>query len=122
MSGCSGWWRRTGSALAALILTVLAFAPTLDSIVCHDEGGAPAASTADLFVATVEPAHDVGGAHAQDALDICIHGHCHHGSPYVPADPVIVDIPAGQPAHHALERLKVATSDPQFGLKRPPRA
>ena len=39
MTGLSTWWRRAGGLLAALVLTVLTFGPSLDTYICRDEGG-----------------------------------------------------------------------------------
>lgn len=121
MAWTSTWWRRLGTALAALVLTVLTFGPSLDRLLCHDESSLTAAA-AELQPGAV-PADLRGTDHADDGLAPCVHGHCHHGSPYVPAAPESAaapqDVVAPQPP---LMRVRVPTSDPKYGLIRPPRA
>ena len=44
MARTSPWWRKVGMALAVLVLTVLTFGPSLDGLLCRDEGGIGALS------------------------------------------------------------------------------
>jgi hypothetical protein len=106
-------------ALAALVLIVLTFGPSLDSLVCQGERGL-SVSAAELSVSSAMPDPDERG-HPGDGA--CIHGHCHHGGSYVPASPVAAEAP-GRLAAVDLRpaRARVRTSDPKFGLMRPPRA
>lgn len=120
MMGFSTWWRRAGGLLAALVLTVLTFGPSLDTYICRDEGGMSAAA-AEQTAATVQDEADSAGGH-EKALGACVHGHCHHGAAYTPVDaspsneaPVLAN-------KHDLPRVAVRSSDPKFGLMRPPRA
>lgn len=119
MAGPSTWWRKFGTALAALVLTVLAFGPSLDAIVCHDEGGGLAAAAAEMPGVLVSDPAPIGD-HPDDG-GVCIHGHCHHPSPYVPTTLIASAEPKESSARHALARVSVPTSDLKFGLKRPPR-
>ena len=125
----SSWWRKVGMTLAALVMTLLTFAPALDGLLCRDEDSlsavvatlAPAANAADAGVDLVS--HEDRGAPTPDDRGVCLHGHCHHTTPYVGA----VDVAAERPvrlaaADHILEPGHAPTSEPIFGLKRPPRA
>lgn len=106
--------------VAALLVAVLSLGPSVDALVCGDDLGmnAAAAETTILAGQSVNtPADDHGSAPA----DVCIHGHCHHFAPFVPIDdPTVMasDLPS---ANHVLGRSVVRKTDPQFGLKRPPR-
>lgn len=115
------WWRKLGAVLAALVLGLLTFGPSLDSIVCHDEAGMSAA--ASELPTAAEASDQGGGWPSDDALGACVHGHCHHGASYVPA--MAAAAASGQEPmtdNHPLPRDRVRTSDPKFGLMRPPRA
>lgn len=115
------WWRKLGAVFAALVLSVLTFGPSLDGILCHDEGGLSAAA-AELPSLKASPDADLTG-HKADGLAPCIHGHCHHGAAYVPVLPIASETPHELRIHaQRLPRQRVATSDPKFGLMRPPRA
>src|SRR3546814_16475416 len=120
MVACPTWWRRLGGALAALVLTVLTFGPSLDSFICHDEIRAPAAAAAGAIV-TVQPVSTDSAGHVQDGLGVCIHGHCHHGAAYVPVQLPTADGPAVHPSRRRWAREQVATSNPHFELLQPPR-
>ena len=120
MTGRGAWWRRLGGLWAALVLVALAVGPSLDGFICHDEGGRATAAAALADVAAQDvgqpnPAHD-------DGLGPCVHGHCHHASPYVPVDEVVADAAVSPLMRYALARNAVRTSDLHFELKRPPRA
>lgn len=120
MARTSPWWRRLSAALAALVLTVLTFGPGLDMIVCHDEGSLSAAAAELVPVAVGD---DVApGGHSDDGAGVCIHGHCHHPAPYVPATLLTAEAPSVSEGEHDWLRVTVPTSDLQFELKRPPRA
>lgn len=121
MARNSSWWRKIGTALAALVLTVLTFGPSLDDLVCRNEGG-PAAMAAQSAPMTITAEHHDAGVGIDGFGDICLHGHCHHAAAYVPVLPMASETPAfvlsvaSRPV-----RSRVPTSDPQFGLLRPPR-
>lgn len=119
MARTPSWWRRLGAALAALVVAVLAFGPGLDRLVCGEEGGL-AAAAAEHSPAAASPDHSTAGHHDDD-LGACVHGHCHHAASYAPAVTVAAAEPAVMRARHGLPRGRVATSDPKFGVLRPPR-
>ena len=120
MARTSPWWRKVGMALAALVLTVLTLGPSLDGFLCRDEGSIGAVA-AELPVAVASDYGDAGPA--EEGPGICLHGHCHHAAPYVPATPAASDVNTHLAAvAHPLLRGRVPTSDPKFGLIRPPRA
>ena len=120
MARTSPWWRKVGMALAALVLTVLTLGPSLDGLVCRDEGSLSAVA-AELPVAAA--AADVAPEPLDEGPGICVHGHCHHSAPYVPATPPASELSAPLLAvAHPFVRDRVPTSDPKFGLIRPPRA
>jgi len=119
MAGRSTWWRRLGATLAALALVVLTFGPSLDSLLCHDEAGLQAAAAEQ----TVASNPDAEAEHpAADGSGLCVHGHCHHAAPFLPADAVRSAEPASHLARHTWARATLPSSAPKFGLKRPPRA
>jgi hypothetical protein len=109
-----------GGVLAALVLTVFTFGPSVDGLICQNEDWPVAAATAGTL-ATAQPANPDAG-HSDDSLDGCIHGHCHHGAAYVPVELPMAETPAMRPSRQSWARVQVATSDPQFDLMRPPRA
>ncbi|WP_374468876.1 hypothetical protein [Phenylobacterium sp.] len=113
------WWRRLGAALAAFALVLVALGPSLDALVCRDDAGAAAAAHQEIGqVGDADDAAPAGGG-----LDACVHGHCHHGGGHAPprlADAEGPGLSAGRPGGFA--RQRVPTSDPQYGLMRPPRA
>ena len=112
------WWRKIGMALAALVLAVLTLGPGLDGLVCRDEGGAVAAAPI-----AAEAASDGHSGSADQGADICVHGHCHHSAPYVPSALASVETRDHLTGDaHLLARARIPTSDPKFGLMRPPRA
>lgn len=109
-----------GAALAALVLTVLTFGPGLDTLICHDEGGLPAAA-AEVPVGDVA-SDDSPASHPDDGAGVCIHGHCHHPTPYVAATHAADPAPSVADGRHEWLRVTMPASDLKFGLKRPPRA
>lgn len=116
----SSWWRKLGTALAALVLTLLTFGPSLDGLICKDEGAGLSAAASEA--PTVTASHQDLSGQKNDPAGPCMHGHCHHGSQYVAAVPqldVTPEPPVGEV--HPLSSDRVPTSDPKFGLKRPPR-
>lgn len=105
--------------MAALVLTVLTFGPSLDSYICRDEGGLSAAA-AEATVLAVQGDHapdDHGGPAGE-----CVHGHCHHGAAFVPMVAIATEAPRVSAAKHELVRVRVPTAEPRFGFMRPPRA
>lgn len=124
MAGRSTWWRRLGGLLAALVLAVLTMGPSLDALICGGEDGMSAAAA----VQTVDSDHAVAveDGHGQSPHDgdltPCMHGHCHHGAPYVPAALSDAEEPSVLTDGHDLDRVTVVTSDRHFQLKRPPRS
>lgn len=108
------------AALAALVLTVLTFGPGLDSLICHDEGS-PSVAAAEMPVGDAASDEKPVG-HTDDGGGVCIHGHCHHPAPYVPATQMAAQAPSVADGQHEWLRVAVPTSNLQFGLKRPPRA
>lgn len=121
MARTSPWWRKVGMALAALVLTVLTLGPSLDGLLCRDEGSLGAVA-AEMPVAALAADH-TDPRPLDEGPGICVHGHCHHSAPYVPATPPGGELSAPLLAvAHPFVRDRVPTSDPKFGLIRPPRA
>lgn len=112
--------------LAALVLTLLTFGPALDGLLCRDEDSLSATlamltPTADAGADLVS--HPDGGAPSPEDKGVCLHGHCHHPTPYVAAVGVAAERPVRlAAADHALATGRPPTSEPTYGLKRPPRA
>lgn len=121
MARTSPGWRKIRTALAALVLTLLTLGPSLDGVICRDEGGLSAAAG----MTTVVHAMPVQGAapHSDDGPGLCVHGHCHHGAAYAPMAAPAADAPGGPiGVAGSPRRERVRTANPQFGLMRPPRA
>lgn len=122
MAGLSTWWHRVGRVVAALVLTVLTLGPSIDGLICKDEGGAIAAAGA-FTVASVQDVDQSNASHERDGLGACVHGHCHHAAPFVPVDAIASDVAPKSPhGRYRLAADAVPTSDAHFGLIRPPRA
>lgn len=110
--------REAGAALTALLLAVLAFGPGMDSLICRDEAVAAFAQSATLDLPS--PGAD---DHAHDTGDVCVHGHCHHGGGSMPALAAVTQMPGPWgAARQTRSRARVPTTNPKFGLMRPPRA
>lgn len=109
--------------LAGLVLALLTFAPALDGLLCRDEASLSAVVASMSPAADSLVAHQDHGAPAPQDKGVCLHGHCHHPTPCVGA----LDLAAERPvrlaaADHALATGRPPTSEPTYGLKRPPRA
>ena len=101
----------------ALFLGVLAFGPALDAAVCE-----PEAATAVMAIDDTATAPDDGHDADVAADATCIHGHCHHAAFDIPSLAGLSDEAASVAARHDAPPSAGPTSDPIFGLKRPPRA
>ena len=66
----------------AALLVVLMVAPTFDEFVCLNDQPATSAQ-AEVDPASEAQPDPAGATHAPDGGDICAHGHCHHGVPFV---------------------------------------
>lgn len=115
------WLRRLGAVLAALVLAVLAFGPSLDALLCHDDADLGAVA-AEMPAFGAEPGDQGPGEHAGGRA-ACVHGHCHHGAAHTPAlsAPDASRADAGA-AGLGTPRTRIPTSDLKFRLIRPPRA
>ena len=91
MARTSPWWRKVGMALAALVLTVLTLGPGLDGLLCRDDGSFSAVA-AELPVAAAADKIDPGPL--DEGPGVCVHGHCHHSAPFVPATPAASELSA----------------------------
>jgi len=120
MTARSTWWRRLGGPWVALVLAVLALGPSLDGLICHDEGR-PASSSSSAAVVAAQDVDQPSPAH-DDGLGPCVHGHCHHAAPYVPVDAVVAEAAVSPRTRYALAPNAAPTFDLHFELKRPPRA
>lgn len=110
--------------MVVVALSLLAFGPTLDLLICaHD--GSPVATSPQSTEATVTASQPSDHPDATSAADHgaadCPHGHCHHGAPGAPAVTTFVAAPMTLAVRPAIPRLAVPTSDLSFGLDRPPR-
>lgn len=127
MGETSAFWIKTRAVLAALVLTLLAFGPSLDQVVCGGEWSGKAVAAESTSPATMMSAmsgsqDDHAKGHAGDAAGLCSHGHCHHGSTFVGASTGAVDPVAHVRDVYAFALSSPAVTDIKFGLKRPPRA
>jgi hypothetical protein len=106
--------------LAACLLVALVSAPTIDAIVCQDDATVEASQLTAAAAGHLEVG-SVGEAPA-DLGDVCPHGHCHHGVPYVPAQgPTLTASFTLAGAPPPAEHPALSSQTPQ-GLLRPPRA
>jgi hypothetical protein len=111
-------------ALGVIVMIAMAAGPSLDSLICRDDSGfAAAAAESPHELAASDPQKHGGPEGLADGVAPCVHGHCHHVAPFMPLIPEA----AGAPADFAVktqrpDRQRVATSDPKFGLMRPPRS
>jgi hypothetical protein len=114
-------WRRLAGAFVAFTLAVFVCGPTLDALICHDDGAIAAVGLGSG--GQLAASDESGGDHsAPQPHQPCPHGHCHHGGQSVLmtlADTAIIDAKAELPAPSASPAL--ATRMPS-GLERPPRA
>lgn len=110
-------------ALAAILLVGV---PLAEAATCGGEGlNAPieaASSAADMVSAVTADADDVSHDYSTgDDAQHCIHGHCHHYSPFKSNDavsPVMLDASAeSKPISSAVLLTRVIS-----GLERPPKA
>lgn len=109
-----------GAALAALVMTVIVFGPSLDSLICREdvELGAAAAEVSVAAAAGHDLPGDVG-----NELGACLHGHCHHGGVSAVLTPRAAPTPLeARVAEHTPSRDRIGLSDRKFDLMRPPRA
>jgi len=111
--------RGLGPVLAALLVMMLALAPSLDKLVCREDAQASSAAASSVVA---KAGGDLLGDHGTTDADICIHGHCHHGGPFVSAPVGELAALDALPDRHELILSRVATSDRKFDLERPPRA
>ena len=119
MTGLFTWWRKAGGVLCALLLTLMAFGPGLDSLLCHNESEPAVAAPAAFSIAVAVDGHqDRAGA----PCGVCAHGHCHHVVAHVPTAATSVAEPLALRTQRAIDGGSVRTSNPEYGLKRPPRA
>lgn len=111
--------RGFGLVFAALLIVVLALAPSLDKLVCREDAQAPLAAASSVVA---NAGGDLLDDHSQPGADICIHGHCHHGAPFMPAPVGELAVLRAKPDRHELILSRIAVSDRKFDLDRPPRA
>lgn len=108
-------------ALAALLLVVV---PMADAFACGGEKSPASLTTETAATVSTEIAfgasHEHGGQPAGDAQH-CVHGHCHHGTPFrsdASETHVIVTVSASITPH---VQTVILTRVPG-GLERPPKA
>lgn len=113
MSGASTIFRKMAAALAALFV-LLAGTPVLADACLQQPAVASEAVSSSL---------DASGAHqpCEDGCITCAQCQCHHATAAMPsaatADSKLIAFPSGTGADPPL----ALTTDPTFGLKRPPR-
>lgn len=115
-------WRKVGGLLVAALLAVLVLSPSVDALICKDDGTvAVQAPTGHVTLAAADDADEVSG-HPLGTAGTCQHGHCHHGASYTAADPAdLLAVPATR-VGHALISTRLPPSSAPPGLDRPPRA
>lgn len=119
MFGRVTWLRRLGGLLVACLVLMLAGAPTFDEFVCVNDTAVAEASASDGSISVARP--DVGGAaHLPDADDLCAHGHCHHGAPFLVSAASLTTHVHTAPQLRPRDMAALASRSPA-GLERPPR-
>lgn len=112
MSGASTILRKMAAALAALFL-LLAGTPVLADACLEQAAAAPEAALSASDAGADDP--------CQDGCITCAQCQCHHATAAMPstamADSKLIAFPSGEAADPPL----ALTTDPTFGLKRPPR-
>ncbi|WP_156457696.1 hypothetical protein [Altererythrobacter sp. Root672] len=100
---------------ALLLLLGVMLGGTVDVVACE-----PTTEISVLAVAGAdEPSdHQIPGA---DHDGVCIHGHCHHGVPYIQQLTALTEV-AAYHGDHPLPLDRILTSIDPDTLKRPPRA
>lgn len=121
MASFSTWTRAVRWLAVALLVAVLSLGPSVDALVCGNDGSLSAAAAEAPTVAGQSFAAPEDQHQGSDIADVCIHGHCHHYAPFVPLNGDGDFLAKGIRSQHDLERGDIRTSDPHFGLKRPPR-
>lgn len=116
-------WRKIGNALAALVLALLVFGPSLDGFICSDDFGPAAAAAA----AAENPAADTVSDRQPPPVDrdgcaASTHCHCHHGPSHLAIAPEAAALPDPNGAAGPPARERPPVLDRQFQLIRPPRA
>jgi len=119
MAQLQTWWRKLG---VACLLMALVVGPALEAFLCKGETDIAASS-----VLLINGQSDVSAAHDETApdhatADICVHGHCHHGS--VLGLPVATTLAATTTLSqsHSLSPSALPTSRGPSELDRPPRS
>ncbi|MBT2135737.1 hypothetical protein KK137_15470 [Croceibacterium sp. LX-88] len=88
---------------------------TVDAVACE-----PTTEASAVVAAAAEESGDhqlPGGDHD----GVCIHGHCHHGVPYIQSMTALSDLPVYH-GEHPRPHDRILTSIVPDRLKRPPRA
>ncbi len=122
MTGLRTWWRKLGGLMAVCLLATLIGGPTLDAIVCKGEGEVSVASAQfELGQSLATPDGDRSDP-GHDGIEVCAHGHCHHGLALglVLAETAIEPAPVTD--LHDLTPASPHASRAPAGLERPPRA
>ncbi len=121
MMALKTWYKQAGGALIACLLMAFVGAPTLDSAVCARDGERPAAVNHAMAAQIASADHHQDKGH-DGGSDVCIHGHCHHGSPCVGAEVASNGVSVPVASRTAPPSLGFPPSSPQDRLEEPPRA
>lgn len=122
MIGFGTWTRKLGGLVAVWLMALMFVGPTLDTVVCVDDGQ-PAAVSSDLIKADTTASADHGKSDRdQTVAAVCVHGHCHHGVNLGLTVPIARTAPVPMVVSHGLAGSSVYASLFPSGLERPPRA
>lgn len=119
--GLKTWFKQMGGTLIACLLLSFVVVPTLDSAVCATDGERPVAQSHQQTIqgASADPQQDKEQDHGSE---VCIHGHCHHASPFVGAALDHFRLSNPPALHTTPVNLGFPPSSSVDRLKEPPRA
>lgn len=114
------WLRQMGGVVCACLMLAMVVAPNVDAAICAAE---PSMTMADQHGPAHITADDVAQDRDQsDGGEVCVHGHCHHGSPAIGLETMPVTAPAMVAGRLAPHSPGIPSSSWLDSIKEPPRA
>ncbi len=120
MMALKTWFKQVGGALIACLLLAFVAGPIIDTAVCANDGDRATAQSHELVVQTTSADHQ--DKDHDGGSDMCIHGHCHHASPFVGAEVAYTNLRNPLARHTAPQSRGLPPSSAQDRLEEPPRA
>lgn len=114
------WLRQMGGVVCACLMLAMVVAPNVDAAICAAE---PSMTMADQHGPAHLTADDIAQDRDQnDGGEVCVHGHCHHGSPVIGLVTMQVTVPALATVRLAPHSAGIPSSPWPDRIKEPPRA